>query len=90
MEYELMFILVHGGDHHEPSNEIRNYIQSKNVTGLIELSSESIEVYNYLKQINIQYLPTIIIKRGEEIQEKDATKKNVQDIIDQLKEIFNH
>ena len=88
MESELMFILVHGGNNHKPSSEIIEYIKNKNVTGLTLLSSESMEVYDYLKSINIKYIPTIIIKRGDTIQEKEATKENIQIIIGQLHEIF--
>jgi hypothetical protein len=85
-----MFILVHGGDKHDDSTRIRNYIKKEGVNGIIELSTESEEVYTYLKHIKIKYIPSLIIKKGESITQKKATIDNVRAIINELREIFYH
>ena len=85
----LELVLIHGGYKHRESKIILEYMDNKNIEGITRIcvSSEKIKnmILNNKKGLKVKYIPSIIIKKGNEKPEIfKGSKEMIRDILDEL------
>ncbi len=90
----LELVLIHGGYKHRPSRIILEYMDNKKIEGITRICVGSNKTKNMILNnqngLKVEYIPSIIIKKGnEEAEINKATKEFIRDILDELYNLNN-